>query len=200
VTSGTTDAGSDNFVAELIQSRNASASEALAIFRAQVRAFQRCLAKIRGFRLKRIVFCLYPLALVAAMIGATEAHWMPRLSPLVFVPIIFLLAYGVCRIWSRYYYRACASIYQDCHKADRRFRIEEWGIVAISSGIVSSIPWSAISDIIPDKDSLMIYLSPVNAISLPKAAFENQDVEGFCLELQRRWTTHRNLSGPDPTA
>jgi hypothetical protein len=180
---------------ELIQSRNANAPEALAIFRAQVRAFQRCLAKIRGFRLKRIAFCLYPLVLVGAIIGATEAHWMPRLSPLVFVPVIFLFAYCVCRIWSWYYYRTCASIYQDCHKADRRFRIEERGIVAISSGIVSSIPWSAISDIITDKNSLMIYLSPINAISLPKAAFENQDVEGFCLELQRRWQAHRAPTG-----
>lgn len=34
---------------ELIQSRNASGSEALAIFRAQVAAFRRRLADIRGY-------------------------------------------------------------------------------------------------------------------------------------------------------
>ena len=39
MTSGTIDAGGDSLVAELIQSRNASASEALAIFRAQSAPF-----------------------------------------------------------------------------------------------------------------------------------------------------------------
>jgi hypothetical protein len=198
MTSRTSDAGNGGSLAvELIQSRNASLSEALAIFRAQVRVFQRCLASIRGFRAKRIAVCLFPVALVAGIIGAEEMHWMPALSPLLFVPVVFLSAYGVCRAWSRYYYRSCATIYQDCHTANRRFRIEERGIVAMSGGIVSSIPWSAISDIVADKDSLMIYLSQINAISLPKAAFENQDVEGFCAELQRRWQQTRNTPQPE---
>jgi hypothetical protein len=187
MTSGTFSAGEDGLVAELVQSRDANASEALAIFRAQIRDFQRRLAMIRGYRFSRIALCLAFPALAAALILGTEWHWIPRMHPLLFGALAALLAIGICRVWRRYYFGICADVYRSCHKANRRFRIEETGIVAASSGIVSSIPWSAISDIIADKGSLMIYLSPINAISLPKAAFENQDVDGFCTELRRRW-------------
>jgi hypothetical protein len=174
-------------VAELVQSRNANAAEALAIFRTQIAAFRRRLKARRGYRLSSIAACLALPAFFALLIVTTRLHWIPYLSPFLVGAVAFLLVVGVCRAWRRYYYRICAEIYRECHKADRRFRIEKDGIVTGSSGIVSSIPWKAITDIVVDKDSVMIYLSPIQAISLPKAAFENQDVEAFCAELQRRW-------------
>lgn len=174
-------------VAELVQSRNASAAEALAIFRTQIAAFRRRLKARRGYRLSSIAACLALPAFFTLLIVATKLRWIPYLSPFLVGAVAFLLVAGVCRAWRRYYYRICAEIYRECHKADRRFRIEEDGIVTVGSGVVSSIQWKAMTDIVVDRDSVMIYLSPLQTISLPKAAFENQDVEAFYAELVRRW-------------
>ena len=188
MTSGSADFGTGEFAAELTQSRNADIPEALGIFMAQVKTFRHRLAAIPGFRARRIGVLLSILALFVVWIVATRMHWIPRISPLIQIPLMLLIAFGVCRVWSRYYFRVCAGIYQDCHRANRRFRIEPHGILVEDSGIVSSIPWSAISDIVSDDRNLIIHLSPLKAIFLPKAAFENQDVDGFCTEIRRRWT------------
>jgi hypothetical protein len=183
MTSGSSNAG---FVSELIQSRNASAPEALAIFRAQMNAFKLRLAAVRGDWLIRVALLVGVGVVGAFLLSAANAPWME--NPVVALSL-FTLCAGVClHIWMHYYYKRCAEVYRECFKADRRFRIENDGMIATSaSGVVSSIPWTAISDIVADKDSLMIYLSPAEAISLPKAACESQNVERFCSELQRRW-------------
>lgn len=190
MTSGSSNAG---FVSELIQSRNASAPEALAIFRAQMKAFRLRLAAVRGDRLTRVALLVGAGAVGAVLLSVADAQWIE--NPIVALSL-FAMCAGVClHIWMHYYYKRCAEVYRECFKADRRFR----GVIAASaSGVVSSIPWTAISDVVTDKDWLLIYLSPGEAISLPKAACEGQDVEGFCSELQRRWQTRvaRATRGP----
>jgi hypothetical protein len=183
-----TSGSSGAFVAELIQSRNASASEALAIFRVQMNVFRLRLAAIRGDRLIRVTLLVGAGVTGAALLSVADAQWVK--SPVVALSLFAICAGVGLRIWMHYYYKRCAEVYRECFKADRRFRIDEDGVIATSaSGVVSSIPWTAISDIVTDKDSVMIYLSPLEALSLPKAACESQDVEGFCSELQRRWRT-----------
>lgn len=180
-------AGGGGIVAELVQSRNASAVEALAIFRAQISGFRRRLAKQRGYRLSSAALCLaLPTFFVVEYIGI-DRDWFSDMPPLFFAAVTALFFAGAFRLWRRYHYRIYGEIYRDCFKAGRRFRIEESGIVAMESGGVASVPWKAITDIVVDKDSIAIYVSPLQTVSLPKAAFENQDVEGFCAELQRRW-------------
>lgn len=188
---------SNGGVSELIQSRNASAPEALAIFRAQMNTFKLHLAAVRGDRLIRIALLIGAGAVGAVLISAADADWME--NPVVALSL-FVMCAGVClHIWMHYYYKRCAEVYRECFKADRRFRIEEDGVTATSaSGVVSSIPWAAISHIATDKDSLMIYLSPAEAISLPKAACESQDVERFCSELQRRWRSQAAVAVRGP--
>lgn len=181
--------------AELIQSRDANTSEALVIMRTQGAAFRRRLAAIRGYRMARFAWLALIVGLFAAFILATKMHWIPRMSAWISVPLMFAVAYGLCRVWSRYHYRVCAEVYQDCLKGDRRFRLEEDGLVISGSGITSSIPWSSIWDIVPSKDWLVIYLSPIDSMSLPAAAFEGQDVESFSAELIRRWQARRALAG-----
>jgi hypothetical protein len=183
---------------ELIQSRNANAPEALAIFRAQRAAFQRQLAADRGYRAARtawFIFFFFSVGLFAVFILATKMHWLPRGPSWIMVPAIVLVFWGLCRIWGRYYRRACAEIYQECLRGDRRLRLDADGIVISGSGIVSSIPWSAIRDIVANGEWLMIYLSSIQTISFPKAAFEGQDVEAFGAELVRRWQAHRAPTG-----
>jgi hypothetical protein len=180
---------------ELIQSRNANASEALTIMRAQGAAFQRQLAAYRGYRAARTAGLVFFVGLLAVFILATKMHWLPRVSSWITVPAIILVSWGLCRIWGRYYRRACAEIYQECPRGDRRLRLDADGIVISGPGIVSSIPWSAIRDIVANSEWFMIYLSSVQTISFPKAAFEGQDVEAFSAELMRRWQAHRAPAG-----
>jgi hypothetical protein len=172
---------------ELIQSRDATLAEALAIFRAQVRAFRRRLAAVPGYRLCLFAYFLLLLGSLVGFAVALHLHWIPRIPSWLLLPVVFLIAYGACRAWNHYYYRVCAGLYQGHYKAGLRFRLNQGGITVTSSGIVSSIPWSAISEIASDLDCLMIHLSPIHSICLPKSAFEHQDVEAFCGELQQRW-------------
>jgi hypothetical protein len=44
-----------------------------------------------------------------------------------------------------------------------------------------------ISNVVTHEGMLAIYFSEVNAACLLKAAHENEDVEGFCAGLMRRW-------------
>lgn len=171
---------------ELIQSRSASAPEALAIFRAQMNAFKWHLSAVRGDRLIRVALLVGAGAVGAVLLSVANAPWME--SPVAALSLFAMCGAVSLRIWMHYYYKRCAEVYRECFKSDRRFRIEENGVIATSAaGVVASIPWTAIYEIVADKDALMIYLSPAEAISLPKGACESQDVEGFCAELQRRW-------------
>ena len=72
--------GPTAYAAELIQSRNANASEALVIMRTQGAAFRRRLAAIRGYRIARFAWLALIVGLFAAFILATKMHWIPRMS------------------------------------------------------------------------------------------------------------------------
>jgi hypothetical protein len=118
-------------------------------------------------------------------------HWIPRVSAWISVPLWFAVSYGLCRLWCRYANQVCAKVYQDCLKGDCRIRLEPDGIVVSGSDTASSISWSAIRDIVVDKDWVTIQLSALHILSFPAATFEGQDVESFADELVRRWAAHR---------
>jgi hypothetical protein len=180
---------------ELIQSRNPNASEALAIMRTHGAAFRRQLAAVRGYRIVRIAWIVMVLGLFAASFFATKMHWIPRTSVWVLVPAIFIVAYGLCRLWSHYANRVCAKIYQEALRGECRLRLEADGIVVSGAGTVSSVSWSAIRDIAANKDCITVHLSAIHTMSFPVGTFEGQDVESFAAELMRRWQAHRTPSG-----
>ena len=104
---------------------------------------------------------------------------------------MFVAAVGM-RIWVDFHYKRCAEIYRESFKANRRLVMNEDALVAVNAaGVSSSIPWSAIENIVDDKDTITIYLSAAEGFSLPKAACENQNAERFCQELRRRWQDRR---------
>jgi hypothetical protein len=193
MTSGLPNAGT--FVAELMQSRDMNVSGARAIMRAQGTVFGRQPAALGNCRVVRTAWRIFFVALFVAFIVAIKMHWLPRMPIWISAPAIFLVCYGLCRIWSRYHGRACVTVYHESLKGDRNLRFDADGIVSSGCGIVSSIPWSAIHDIVVNKDWLVIYPSPINTMSVPKAACEGQDVEGFCAELVRHWQAQRAPTG-----
>lgn len=184
-------------VAALTQSRDASAAEALAMFRAQVKAFQRRFARTNRFRIGRVAIWLLAPIMLAILYMGPKMDWVTDLPPFASPAIAVLLGVAGLYLWRYGYYENCAELYRDSCKANRQFRIRHDCLdVTETTGAVQLIPWRAITDIVPHNDLLMIYLSPFNAICLPKTAHEGQDVEGFCAELQRRWAAHRGEPAP----
>ena len=120
-------------------------------------------------------------------VAGIELQWFAPISPYLIAAVGCLVVIGARRAWRDYCHRLYAKICHDACKSDRRLRIEENGIVATESGVASSIAWTAISNISVDKDWLTICFSQGIPFCLPKAAFENQEVDGFCAELVRRW-------------
>lgn len=190
MTSGPSNAGA--FVAELIQSRNANASEALAILHSHMSAFKSRMAAVAGSRLNRAAMLVIAGVLGAILMMTVESRWVQSLPIVYTLSAIASIAAVGTRVWMHAHYKRYAEVYRQSFKANRRLAMDDKALIAVNSaGVSTSIPWSAIEDIVENKDIVTIYLSPAEAISLPKAACESQDVEGFCAELRRRWQTHR---------
>jgi hypothetical protein len=174
--------------AELIQSRNVNASEALAIFHVHMKTFKVRMAAVGGSRLNRAALLVAAGVFGAILMMIAESRWVRDL-PMIYSlsAIVFAAAVGM-RIWMHFYYQRCAEVYRHSFTANRRFVMDEKALVAVNAaGVSTLIPWSAIEDIVEDKDTMTIYLSAAEAISLPKAACENQNAERFCQEVRRRW-------------
>jgi len=184
--------GPSTYAAELIQSRNASASEALAIFHAHAKTFKSRLTAVGGSRLNRAALLVAAGVVGAILMMTVESPWV-RSLPTIYTlsAIVFVAAVGM-RIWVHSHYKRCAEVYRESFKANRRLVMDENALVAVNAaGVSTSIPWSAIEDIVDDQHTIAIYLSPAEVVSLPKAACENQNAEIFCQELRRRWRDRR---------
>lgn len=172
--------------AEITQSRGASSSEALAIFKAQVRDYKRHLPKMLRSKVARAVAALLAATAVALV------YWMPPLPFPVPIFIFALLTIGTIILLRHGHYWNCAELYRGGYQANRRFRIAQDALVITDpSGVVQSIPWSAITDVVSHEGVLAIYFSAVNSACLLKTAHEQQDVEHFCAVLMRHWQAHR---------
>lgn len=184
--------GPGGYAAELIQSRNANASEALAIFHAQMKTFKSRMTAVGGSRLNRAALLLAAGIVGAVLMMTIESPWVRSLPTIYTVSaIVFVAAVGM-RIWVHFHYKRCAEIYRESFKANRRLVMNEAALVAVNAaGVSTSIPWSAIEDIVDDRDNITIYLSAAEGLSLPKAACENQNADAFCRELRRRWQDRR---------
>ncbi|MBA4099290.1 MAG: hypothetical protein C0484_21295 [Rhodospirillum sp.] len=187
-----TTGSSSTFVAELIQSRNANASEALAIFHAHMKTFRSRMAAVGGSRLNQAALVVAAGVIGAILFIAVESRWVQSLPWIYTASAVVFLAAVAMRVWVHVYYKRCAEVCRESLKANRRFLMEENAFVTINAaGVSTSIPWTAIEDIVDDKNTLTIYLSAAEGIPLPKAACENQNVEDFCRELRRRWRDRR---------
>jgi hypothetical protein len=182
-------------LAESTQSRGTSMEEALAIFKAQVRDYQLRRSKSVRFRTCRAL-ALVPCAAIIALVLAEYAGWLDELPSLAVLGLFVLLAIASIRLTTHGWRRSFVELYHDGYKANRRFRIEQNALVITdASGLMQSIPWTAIDNIVTHDGMLAIYYGSINSACLLKSAHENQDVEGFCAELVRRWQAQRDLAG-----
>jgi hypothetical protein len=181
--------------AETTQSRGASASEALAILKAQLRDYRASLPRTLKSKVARAVARLLFMA-IPALIGARYVGLMPALPLPVSIGIFVLLTVGSFSLLRYSYHWNWAELYRGGYQANRRFRIEQNALVITdASGVIQSVPWSAITNVVSHEGMLAIYFSAVNSACLLKAAHENQDAESFCADLMRHWQAHRGTTG-----
>ena len=137
------------YAAELIQSRNANASEALAIFHAHMKTFKSRMAAVGGSRLNRAVLLVAAGIVGAILMMAVESRWVRSLPTIYTLSAIVSVAAVGMRIWVHSHYKRCAEVYRQSFKANRRLVMNEDALVAVNAaGVSTSIPWSAIEDIV----------------------------------------------------
>ncbi len=71
--------------------------------------------------------------------------------------------------------------------AGDRHRLDETGLHHVRPGISFFCPLPGIKQMVDDGPYLVALLADNYGLLLAKAAFADQDVEGFCVELKRRW-------------
>jgi len=91
--------------------------------------------------------------------------------------------------------RTIAQANHELHRAGTRYRLTDDGLDIDSNDISAHFAWRSMQALADYKPNLLVYIGLVQVAVLPKAACENQDVEGFCAELSRRWQAHHAPAG-----
>ena len=88
--------GPSTYTAELIQSRNANASEALAIFHAHMRTFKSRMVAVGGSRFNRAALLVAAGVVGAILIMTVESRWV-RSLPAIYTlsAVVFVAALGM---------------------------------------------------------------------------------------------------------
>jgi hypothetical protein len=107
--------------AEITQSRGASVSEALAIFKAQVRDYKLHMPKTPRAKIARTAAVLLALAILA------QALWMHNVPVPVAIGLFGLLVISTISLLRYGYYWNCAEL--GGYQANRRFRIEQDALI-----------------------------------------------------------------------
>lgn len=84
-----------------------------------------------------------------------------------------------------------ADVRRQRFRSGTRYTIRSNGLVVIVNDIRTFYPWRSLQRLCLVGPYFLAYLSGLDAIILVRAAFEHQDIDGFCAELQRRWQDHR---------
>ena len=83
-------------------------------------------------------------------------------------------------------------------RAGDRYAIVTDGVRADTHRGALSCGWNHIQGILNDGHHLIALLPGNSGLFIVKAAFDGQDVEGFCAELECRWQQNRNSPQPEP--
>ena len=77
------------------------------------------------------------------------------------------------------------------YQAGTRFSMDDGGMSIAVPSMLTYLPWHGMTALDLDGEFFLIQLSSGHVTGLSKTSFANQDVEGFCAELQRRWHAAR---------
>jgi hypothetical protein len=176
---------------EIVQSRDITLAEAKVLTRVITRKYMRNLKRDIWFRLALIAHC-FGMAMLA--VGALQLSYLYRCcSPTIFQLVVAatVLYIGGMIVYHLRYLRGIGLLNKSASPAGSRHLIDAQGYSIARGGQRTFIPWHAIVEIDPRPGLFLTATSAVHFWPITKAAFADQDVDGFCVKLQRRWSAAR---------
>ncbi|WP_119302573.1 YcxB family protein [Dongia deserti] len=75
-------------------------------------------------------------------------------------------------------------------KAGSRYAIDGRGLTIEGKECLTHLSWQCILQVTVSDPFFAVRVSSIHTYAFPKAAFDAQQVEHFCAELERRWSAH----------
>jgi hypothetical protein len=171
---------------EIVQTRDITQSEAKQISRAAWRViFQEC----RRSWLYWLFYALTMGGFGAAVFAFLEFVNLVACTGVQFPlwgKLAIVVAAGSYFGWRFQMLRVVATGNREKIRAGNRYALTPDGVTIDMAGMVTMLPWRCIRALSEHRSLFLIHLSRVQVTVLPKAAFDGQDVDGFCAELERR--------------
>jgi hypothetical protein len=175
---------------EIVQTRALTQWEASAISRAATFAVARVI-------LRDPLYWLFLLLLLAGIVATAIGYshfsywaWCAGIRLTVWAKVAFFVAIGSCILASVRRARTLSTLTWQRHAINDRYAITADGVSVDRQGMLTFLPWRRIRALRDSGSHFFIHLNAAQLIGVAKAAFEQQDVEGFCAELRQRWN-HR---------
>lgn len=179
---------------EIVQSRDLTMAEGMALTRAVIRRYGRGLGW--DFWYWVAIVGHFGGVFVLADLATKLSYWARCCDPsFVWWSNIAVASYivGGFLYWVRYF-RFIADANRSASPAGTRHVIDDRGYRIEQGDTVSIMPWAAILDVERLPTLLLTATSRVQFRAIIPAAFENQDAAGFSAELERRWKAAKGVA------
>jgi hypothetical protein len=183
---------------QIVQTRDIVRGEAFRMYRA-----------IRRTGTKSNRALLFRLLLIPAILGMGSAgsafliHFFKTANVGIPFPAWGEVGFvvGALSLWAIAFCRTRSATNENAEwfKAGNRYAVGDDGVTTTIRDVISFYPWHSLRDLRATGEYVLIFIANMHAVVLVKAAFESQDIEGFCAELQRRWQASKaNFDGAAP--
>ena len=175
----------------LVQSRDMTLAEAKSLTRAVTRKYVRNLQRDIWYRIGLMAQCV---GMVMLAVSALELGYLYRCcSPKVFWFVIGATALfvGGAVVYHVRHLRGVAQINKSTSPAGTRHLVDAQGYTIERNGQRIFTPWRRVEDVDRRPGLMLIGTSPIHFWPITLTAFAEQDVDGFCAELEQRWKQTR---------
>jgi hypothetical protein len=170
---------------ELRQTRNLTSSELSAVSRDWSLLLHRRMVRSIYYRVMGYLTWIFIAFLAISIAMAAFALDDSQLKLQLIVAFVGMLASWITvdRITRRLQQR----IYWDRYRMGDRYALDDRGIRTTTPDGEHLLLWQGIAQVANGEHRCVILTKSSGAAFVVKAAFERQDADGFCAELQRRW-------------
>lgn len=176
---------------EIVQARDLTLREATTLTKLVTRKHVRGLNRDLWFLGARIAHCGALGVLVASAVILSDRFRCCSPEVFRYVMIAAALYIGGALVCRMRYMRGFALLNKSAYPAGTRHFIEANGYGVERNGQRSFIPWRCIVEIDRQPGLFLIATSPAHFWPTATTAIADQDVDGFCTELERRWKQAR---------
>lgn len=161
---------------------------------------------LRGFRRDfwhwplRVLLCLAFGAVIAGFFFLNEMLRCCGRDSTWWMIGVLLFYSAACIAYRRRYLRFIALGNRATSGAGTRHLLDDAGYTIARAAQTTSLSWRGIASVERGPALAMIATSPVHCWPVVKAAFADQDVDGFFAELERRWKQARKDGSADVPA